>query len=270
MRSGVLLFCLLSSLVCHAAGGRALVRLCERAGVAAETVRLSDFLPPEGAAIREQAAAIELGRSPLLGSSRYFTRQQVEQALRNHADLTQRISVPDRITAFAAGWPISADIVQGAISKYAGSRGSGLDGSFSGPLTLLGSPVASQPMPDLKIDKVERDVFRDEIRFSVGCVQRNVCGIFLATMRQANGFFRQLPGGALPRARISSAVSKQLLVRAGMPAMLNLRNDSMDISLPVICLDRGSLGQIIRVRDASGRKIFRAKVIGAAQVQASL
>lgn len=269
MRSRVLLFCLLSPVLCHA-GGKPLVRLCERTTVTAKTVRLSDFFPPEVTAIREEAAAIELGRSPLLGSSRHFIRQEIEDALRDHPGLSKQLFIPDSITAFRAGWPISTDVVQSAIFRYTTSRDSNSGGLSFGPLTLLGNPVANQPVPDLKIVKVERDIFHGEVRFTVRCVQRNECGMFLATVRQTQTFSSQLLSGRQALAGISPMTFKPLLVRAGAPAMLNLRNDAMNISLRVICLDRGSLGQIIRVRDAAGQKIFRAKVVGAAEVQASL
>lgn len=267
MRSVVLVFCLLSSLFCHAAGGRALVRLCERAGVRAETIRLSDFLPPEAAAIQKEAAAIELGRRPLLGSPRYFTRQEIEQVLRSHKDLSAQFSIPEGITAFTLEWPISSDLVQRAISDYAVSHAAN-PRQFDGPLKLLGGPAASQPAPGLKIERVESDVVRDEVRFTVRCIRRNECGVFLATMRQPKLLSATLLGGTQVKAIVSSSITKQALVHVGTSAMLNLHNNSVVISMRVICLDRGFLGQTIRVRD--GRNVFKATVVGAAAVEANL
>jgi hypothetical protein len=266
-----LIFALLSPLLCHAAEGRALVRLCERAGVAGETIRLSDFLPPENsAAIRDQAAAIELGRTPLLGSTRYFLREEVEQALREHRGLLEQISIPERIVVFRTGWAISTDLVRHAISDFLAAGNLGAVWFVPSQLKVIGEPAATRNGPELKVKSVEQDKLRGEIRFVISCAQRKECGMFLATMPEPKDFSASLRDRPRSSAILPKISHQEILVRAGKPVMLSMHDGSINISLRVICLDRGSLGQTIRVRDAAGTRIFHARVVGASAVQANL
>src|SRR5882757_5349188 len=100
--------CALNSMVCKAAGRESVVRLCESAGVARETIRLSDFLPPETpAGIRDTAEMIELGRSPQLSSTRIFLREQILRGLKGHPELLGQLSIPERVTVMRQSWPIT-------------------------------------------------------------------------------------------------------------------------------------------------------------------
>jgi flagella basal body P-ring formation protein FlgA len=94
--------------------------------------------------------------------------------------------------------------------------------------------------------------------------------MFLATMPEPKDFPASLRHRFPLAAKNVTAVPREILVYAGKPAMLSMHGGAMNISMRVICLDRGSLGQTIRVRDAAGRQIFHAKVIGLAAVQANL
>jgi flagella basal body P-ring formation protein FlgA len=52
--------------------------------------------------------------------------------------------------------------------------------------------------------------------------------------------------------------------------MLILNDVGMRISMQVICLDRGALSQQVRAIDAHSHRMFQARVIGAALLEAQL
>jgi len=59
-------------------------------------------------------------------------------------------------------------------------------------------------------------------------------------------------------------------IKAGARARLELIRQDMLITMPVICLGPGRIGETIRVMDISGRLRYRAKVIGADLVRGEL
>jgi hypothetical protein len=52
--------------------------------------------------------------------------------------------------------------------------------------------------------------------------------------------------------------------------MLILKDVGMRISMQVICLDRGELSQQVRAVDAHSHRMFHARVIGTALLEAQL
>src|SRR5712692_3757702 len=59
------------------------------------------------------------------------------------------------------------------------------------------------------------------------------------------------------------------LVERGELATLILKGDGIRMSVEVICLDRGSEGQEIRVRSKKGLRVFRARVVGPGILEAA-
>src|SRR5882724_3982563 len=145
--------CTVGSMVCQAAGREGVVRLYERAGVAGEAIRLSDFLPPEApAGVRNMAATIHLGRSPQLSSTRVLSREQILYRIKEHTGLLEQISVPERVTVTRQGWPIAAASVRQAMLDFAAKQNWGQDLSFPPEFAISGRAFALIHDPELNVE----------------------------------------------------------------------------------------------------------------------
>ena len=66
----------------------------------------------------------------------------------------------------------------------------------------------------------------------------------------------------------SRKVRAAILAKSGSPVSLIVAGEGFRITLPVICLQPGALGQRIRVRDPAGTRILIAEVVSAETLRA--
>ena len=272
MKYVLLLVCLtFNSLVGKAAGREGVVRLKERAGVAGEAIRLSDLLPADAPAqVRALAMGVELGRSPHLGSPRILSGEQITRHLNAHPDWLALFSIPDHVTVVRQGWPIKPDLIRQTIFEFATKQNWSLGSESSLTLLWSGSPHALIDNPALTVHHADQDNLRHQLRFAVGCVNKQTCGTFLVSARLPANFSRGGQMGAASGTKPGARKRREILAYAGKPAMLTMDDGNIRILLRVICLDSGSLGQTIRTRQANSHRIFSAEVVGAGSLRASL
>ncbi len=247
---------LLTPWVCKAAGGGATVRLRQRAGVVDNTIRLSDLLPDDAPAeVRKKARSVELGRSPLPGSYRVFAGAELTPHIK--ASGLNQVSVPEHVVVEHQGWAISRLAVVRAISEFLRARN--VMGDLPLEFEIVGSPSATEELPSLRVERVRWDERLRVTEFTLRCVT-NGCGSFLVRSSSRS---------------VIAATKKFLeprvwLAKAGKPALLTLAGGGMRISLRVVCLERGALGQTIRVREKGTHREYRAEVVGAEALRAAL
>jgi len=230
------------------------VRLRQRAGVVENTIRLSDLLPEDvPAELLERAKAVELGRSPQPGSYRVLSAGEITARMRE-IRLTQ-ISVPQQVVVERQALPVSREAVKRAVVEFFRSANEYPAFDFE----IVGSPVMSGHPSSLVVESARWDERLHRTEFSLRCADK-ACGSFL--VRSAS--------------RTETAAVKKMLrpkvwlARAGQPALLTFDGGGMRISLRVVCLERGTLGQTIRVRESGTHREFRAEVTGAGTVRATL
>jgi len=148
-------------------------------------------------------------------------------------------------------------------------------------LKIPANLMACEKDPELEVTSIRRDAFAHDLLIHLRCRRREVCSSFLVTASAAPGireFSSRIfsgPGFAselsAPRRAVFRGMrhSAPALVEPGKSAMLVLQGQGMRITVPVICLQRGSLAQQIAVRDALTRKILQAKVVGPGQLQSA-
>jgi Chaperone for flagella basal body P-ring formation len=261
----LLVCCVVSSTVCKAAGREGVVRLNGRAGVAGETIRLSDLLPADAPAnLRVAAVGVELGRSPQLGSRRTLSEEQITQDLKSHPEILARLFIPERVTVARRGWTIRPVLVKNAIRDFAEKQHWNLGPGDFGAVELSGNPQALTGTPALLVQNALQDSVRHRLQFVLRCADMKVCGSFLVSTAMP------LSLSHVAMARQSLRRNGKTLARAGESALLSINGVNLRISLRVICLEPGLLGQTIRVRDANSRRIFRAEVVGSGALRASL
>jgi hypothetical protein len=252
------------------------VRLLERAGSAGEAVRLSDLLPDDAPpGLRAAAAGIELGAVPRLGSRRAFRGEQIAASL-SSSPLLDQISIPERVTVRHAGGLATKELVQSAIAGFLEERGWTETGSLD--LHQMQWPqetISPGPSPNLEVAGVSWDASRGTVQFVLRCRRQERCGSFLVRVPVAPEMadaWRKKLGNGISRVRGKLTAGGEgwpVLTRAGGRCRFSLENRAVRISMPVVCLQRGTLGQIIRVRDAANHQVFLGKIVGAGKVRST-
>lgn len=246
------------------------VGLRETAEVQQSTIALSDLLPPEASsATRKASAEVVLGWSPRPGTTRVIEAADIAHALASRADLLRRLAVPDRILVRRAGFPVGRGAVLNAIRRFFEERNSPVDlGNarieWDEEITTLAANAA------LRVTHAAWDPPRQTLRLSMHAIDSALGPDFLVQLHSSN----PLPG--LP-AQSSNLVSKPLatetghpLIGAGTRAWLTLEGKEMRLQIEVVCLQRGTLGQQIRVLSTGTHRVFQAEVTGPRTLRARL
>lgn len=249
-----------------------LFRLNDNVVIRRAVIQLADLLPADApAALEEAGKGIALGRAPQPGSMRRFDDQQIKELLTREPGVLRQISIPSRVTVWRSGWPISARAIRAVVFDFLRSQAEDEIDSAA-ELDWPGNLTAAEENPALEVTAASwADGYR-KLQIHVRCLQRDVCGSFLVRASDSGKFAAQLPrrlslvsqpspgqGGAAPTA--SGLVKTEALAEAGEPATLFVESGNVQISMAVVCLQRGSLRQEIRVRDVSSQRVFRAQVL---------
>lgn len=243
-----------------------------------KNVRLSDVLYPDAPdTLRRMAEGIILGVSPQPGSVREFSREQIEHGLAGEPSLLARLEIPLGLRVERRRWPIAADLIQNALHRFfrvSGAEGDGraLSGTTIGVEEKKGSrTIAVHEPPQLAlspraaVDAYGATCEPGQLRLQVRlrCRDRLLCGDFMVTVTDATVVAARCAHNPL-----SAGQRSILLVPAGSKAMLHWQIGNVRLSLPVVCLESGSLGQIVRVLDADSHRILRGQVMGVGELMA--
>lgn len=272
------LFTLLFSIVMAGAEetNSAPVILRRTANVTGDTVQLVDLLPEHApASLRVAFAGIELGRSPQPGSLRVLEDSQVKSYLQTRPTVLGQLLVPERITVRRVDWPISRTEAWKAVSRFlqvGNAKRTSLPDAES--LRWDSGVRAGSADAALQVTASHWDSRRQAFALRVRCVESSFCGSFLV---HVSGEKSGLAGAAAPNVHGTVGLREtgqaadlpqpsprgHPLAQAGKPANLMVEGDGFRISLPVVCLERGMLGQKIRAVDSSSHRVFWAEVVGA-------
>jgi hypothetical protein len=116
----------------------------------------------------------------------------------------------------------------------------------------LSSVTAAQPNPRLKVVSVDvLDGESDKVRMQ--CEQPNTCLPFYVLLHWAQS-------GRHNERTHSTLQPENMLVRSGKAALLVFEGDFLRMTLPVMCLQNGGLGQQVRVLNKETKKTYWARV----------
>lgn len=246
-----------------------LVALPRIAYVTTEAVRLSDLLPRAASdELRRMSQEVELGRAPQFGSMRVYERAQLSELLDAHPEIARRLALPDQIVVRRSGYPLTLAAIHGAIASFLRAKGNVADLSDSSLQWSSGVTMA-EANPALEVRSGRWDPARRQIQFCLRCVKAQACPDFLVYVQGTPGLFDQWPqkvGWSASAVTKSNAVAPEMaklpiLIEAGRRVRLVMQGDGIHISLLVICLQNGRLGETIRVRQAGSPHVFRAEVV---------
>lgn len=137
-------------------------------------------------------------------------------------------------------------------------------------VSLPAEIVASVPDPVLKVKSIDRSGEGRAIA-RVECAIPWQCLPFIATLE----FDTRLTPGPVPLSSLGRipAQTQQpspAAVRAGAPATLLLEGAHVHITLSVVCIESGAIGQTIRARSPDHRQLYTAQVVRAGVLEGRL
>lgn len=119
----------------------------------------------------------------------------------------------------------------------------------------LSSVTAAVPNPRLKVVSVDvLDGDADKVRLQ--CEQPNTCLPFFVLLHWGQ------PGRQSGRTTQPTLQPENILVRSGKAIILVIEGDFLRMTLPVMCLQNGGLGQLVRVLNKETKRTYMAKVTG--------
>ncbi len=238
--------------------------------VAGPSLRLSDLLPrsaPEN--LRKAAEKIDLGRAPALGSSRVFDRAGIVEALSSHPGIRNQVAVPDEIIVTRRGYPLDRDEIHRMVTSLLRERG--ISDKF--PASALQRPeeiTTADPNPALELRAIRWDANSSKLQFRLACVKAGTCPDFFVYLEPDGALIAKFEklNWAADRANTSRQVMENaenadgpMVIKKGSKVRLLMQGDGIEISVPVVCLENGRKGQIIRVREPGNPQVLRAEVV---------
>ncbi len=128
-------------------------------------------------------------------------------------------------------------------------------------VTLPAEIVATVPDPVLKVKSIDLAGERRALA-RVECAIPQQCLPFIATLdfdtRLTTDPVPQSSHGRFPA---QTQQTSPTVVRAGAPATLLLEGTHVHITLPVVCLESGAMGQTIRARSPDHRQVYTVQVV---------
>jgi hypothetical protein len=236
------------------------VLLRDSVEVSHEVIQLADLLPASVPAdLWKACAIIELGRAPQPGSLRVLDRGEVAQRLAAEPALLRRLQLPPRITVLRSGTLVRRKVIAQTILSFLRTRNwKESDLPDVDALRWSGGVTTREEDPTLEVTRAVWDDRRQALAVRLRCLDRSLCASFLVdapakrldsdgekSLTSQASFTKRLRVATESRSHIAPGPS---LTQAGRHVSLILEGEALRISLPVVCLERGALGQQIRVR----------------------
>ncbi len=222
------------------------VALVDNATVRVPRTRLCDLFPqnaPEN--LRRMAALVDLGRTPLPGSARIFTADELRRALRDR----MQVEIPKQVVVHGGGWPLLEDSIRTALSSRAELHPVISDAKLIVPPEL----TSRSPNPALQLFDLRPGANRQEEVAFLRCRQRSDCGSFMVRVLFDRPLAEPLAGNAAGR--------KPRLVQPGRPALLTVEQAGLTITMRVSPLRAAGLGETVRAIEKKLHRIFVAQVV---------
>jgi hypothetical protein len=268
---------LLASLVaCSVDGGGLRIALLANTEIQGDSIVLANLLPGTvSRRIREAAQTVSLGAAPQNGATRQFTREALTAAISSSGLSPADFVIPESVTIRRGSRLISLEEIYSAIqSSLAKNPVPGIPPFQLRDLTLNADVRVPSGDAGLQVTQISFDQFIGRARFRLW--PRSAPGVlpFFATAKISSAVPASPSASKLLTIAAHSSVtldsSASVLVLPGRPARLHLHSSNMDMLLQVFPLQRGYLGEVIRVRLAGTGRTMQARVAGDAYLDATL
>jgi hypothetical protein len=255
------------------------IELAREVTVAGSRVLLSDLLPataPES--LRERASEIGIGAAPLPGNTRFLEREAIESQVGSNVGILSEVSIPERIIVRTDSRPITVNEVFETIRAALAQKGLISAGTLRPEDILLESQILVAPGDSgLQVMRMDLDHGLRRARFLLWPSRSPKVIPFFATAKLEGDLsglqYRATadPGHIANTRAIVPAVARpakaEILVGQGERATLLLHSEVLRMFVDVVSLERGTLGQQIRVRMADTGKVLNARVDGRSHLE---
>lgn len=137
-------------------------------------------------------------------------------------------------------------------------------------VALLANVVASTPAPHLVVRSMQR-LGNEKMMARIECEDSEQCLAFFVNLKIDAAAAGQFVPSIVSSPAINPATSsRNIVIRGGTPATLMLEGERIHIRIPVICLENGTKGQMIRATDRDRKRVFRAQVVDGGLLQGRL
>jgi hypothetical protein len=255
------------------------IELLREIHVPGTSVLLSDLLP-EGVspALRQRASEISLGTAPPPGNTKTLEQVSLKISTGPNSDILSELVVPDHVVVSRDARPITLPEVFDAISKSLTHAGVNAWSALRPEDLLLQSQILVSPGDaGLQVLRSEVDTGLRRARFLLWPANDPKVLPFIVTARldqfspiaviRMGPMARRNVDRAAALSKPIESVRRVILISAGQRATLFLHSDVIQMFADVISLERGALGQRIRVRMLDTGKIFSAQVDGPAHLE---
>jgi hypothetical protein len=248
------------------AGGRR-VTLRADAVVQGDTILLANLLPENASpALRTAAEGISLGAAPQNGTARRFRRDAILAALQSATLSPDSFLIPEVVTVRRAERLLTREEALAAIqSALAKSHVAGAPEFRPEDLTLDAALEVPRANARLEVTQIVFDEGIGRARFRLQPHTNPGANAFFVTARVAPEASARVSANALrltPSIKALSVVDSPVLVDPRQFARLHLRSPGADMLLAVKPLQRGRLGETVRVRLPSSGKTLQGRVTG--------
>jgi hypothetical protein len=255
------------------------IELLREVTVSGAAVALSDLLPASaGDSLRAQAGEISLGAAPQPGNTRVIGRGGILNEMAGKRDLFEAIEIPERVTVSRDARPIALEEVFAAIQRALAQVNAPAAKNLSPENILLESQILVKAGDaGLQVLRSDFDSGMKRVRFLlwpsrdptvlpfyVTAVLPEYSGSAVITDIKRSAISLNDRGAARTPAR---SPKPEILVSPNASATLLLTSATLNMIVDVTPLERGTLGQKVRVRVADTGKVFRAEVDGRAHLE---
>lgn len=244
--------------------------------VQSDTILLANLLPGSvSRRIRDVAGRIALGATPQNGATRQFTRESLSSAIASAGLSPDDFAIPADVTVRRGSRLISREEIFAAIQ--AALVKNPLPGLLHLQLHDISLEAAVRVPPGaagLEVTRITFDRFtglarvRLWPRFAPGVLPFDVSVKGVTTFAEPSPVRQMISAPA--HSREANPVSTPILVAADRLAHLHVHSSNLDMLLEVRPLQRGRLGEIIRVRLPGSGRTLQARVTGDGYLDATL
>jgi hypothetical protein len=250
------------------------IELLREVTVSGAAVALSDLLPANaGDSLRAQAEEVSLGSAPQPGNTRVIGRGGILNEMAGNRELYEAIVVPERVIVSRDARPVALEEVFVAIRHALAKVNVSAAGSLSPENVLLESQILVKAGdPGLQVLRSDFDPGMKRARFLLWPSRDPTVLPFYVTavlpeysvpvVIADSKHSAILPTDRGATRTPARAPKPEILVSPNASATLLLQSATLNMIVDVTPLERGTLGQQVRVRVADTGKVFRAEVDG--------
>jgi|GEM_PF-6279254 len=240
-------------------------RLPVQVTISGDVIFLSHLLPPAAPeALRQAIRNFSLGAAPAPGSSRILSSREISNAFSSAGIRSDRLpEIPVSIAIGRAGTALtSADLVP-LLTSALGSQ----QPIPASDISLPGTILLPQPPPALRILSIKPDPVLNATNVRLAPLSGKSVVPFDVLVRTR---LSRQPRSFFAEAALAAPRTEPVLVDPQRLAGLSIASTQSHLLLTVRPLERGILGQTIRIRLPGTGKTFRATVVAFDSLEARL